>query len=208
MDLLTTILTCSLYLADDDLVRAIAESTSASNPYFVLDGSVDWTQVDSPPMPKDAPAAVARTTDILSKGGKPLLGLLEVPPAWMTAFGRELAAAFDPCTNLAVGTAMLSQFDSECAAQGGTKGLVLHAPSAETRRGRPRSAAHRRCVLSKYEAAIGSPDFATTTLLELRVQRAARPSVEAAPIFAPLRERRWGPDALFVPPSPALSSDP
>jgi hypothetical protein len=208
MDVLTTILTCSLYLADDDLVRAIAESTSASNPYFVLDGSADWTQVDPPPIPKDAPAAVARTTEILSKGGKPLLGLLEVPPVWMNAFGRDFAAAFDPCTNLAVGTAMLSQFDFECSAKDGPKAARSHASSAATRAGLPRSTAHRRCVLSKYEAAIGSPDFAATTLLELRVQRTARPSVEAAPIFAPVRERRWGPDELFVPPFPAPASDP
>ncbi len=90
MDVLTTILTCSLYLADDDLVRAIATSTSQSNPYFVLDTSVDWTQVDPPPTPKSAAEAVARARDILSKGGRPLLGLLEVPPGWMIAFGRDM----------------------------------------------------------------------------------------------------------------------
>jgi hypothetical protein len=203
MDVLTTILTCSLYLADDDLVRAIATSTSQSNPYFVLDSSVDWTQVDPPPTPKSAAEAVARASEILSKGGRPLLGLLEVPPRWMSAFGRGLGAAFDPCTNVAVGTAMLSEFDFECSAEGMKKSARARAGAAPGPSG-ARSAARRRCVLGKYEAAIGSPDFAVTTTLELRSQRTAHPCVEASPIFAPAREPRWGPDELFVSPSPSL----
>jgi len=204
MDVLTTILTCSLYLADDDLVRAIATSTSESNPYFVLDSSVDWTQVDPPPMPRSAAEAVARASDILSKGGRPLLGLLEVPPSWMSAFGRDLGAAFDPCTNVAVGTAMLSEFDFECSSESTRKTARSRAASAAPGSSGARSAARRRCVLGKYETAIGSPDFAMTTTLELRSQRTAHPSVEASPIFAPARERRWGPDELFVSAIPSL----
>jgi hypothetical protein len=196
MDLLTTILTCSLYLADDDLVRAVAESSSHSNPYFVLDASVDLTEVDPPPPPKNAGDAVARASEILAKGGRPLVGLMQVPPAWLRAFGRDLAAAFDPCINLAVGTAMLSQFDFECS------GPSARAPSGQGRahgsRPSARSAAHRRCLLRKYEEASGAPDFAAVTTLELRYQRLAHPPVEAAPIFAPALDRRWGPDQLLV----------
>ena len=210
MDVLTTILTCSLYLADDDLVRAIATSTSESNPYFVIDTSVDWTQVDPPSTPKSTAEAVARVSDILSKGGRPLLGLLEVPPRWMSAFGQGLGAAFDPCTNVAVGTAMLSEFDFECSSESTKKTARSRAPALG--QSGARSAAHRRCVLGKYEAAIGSPDFAMTTTLELRSQRTEHPSVEASPIFAPAHEPRWGPDELFVSTSPSLpapqSSDP
>ena len=202
MDVLTTILTCSLYLADDDLVRAIATSTSESNPYFVIDTSVDWTQVDPPSTPKSTAEAVARVSDILSKGGRPLLGLLEVPPGWMSAFGRDLGAAFDPCTNIAVGTAMLSEFDFECSAEGAKK--TARSRAAAPSPSGARSAARRRCVLGRYEAAIGSPDFAMTTTLELRSQRPAHPSVEASPIFAPTRAPSWGPDELFVSPSPSL----
>ena len=122
--------------------------------------------------------------------GKPLLGLLELLPAWVDLFGRPLSSAFDPCTNVAVGSAMLSQFDSECAAQG-----IAKAPA---KRSAP-SPARRRCVLRKYEEAIGLPDFATITTLELRYQRPTRPSVTDAPIFAPASSRSWGPDQLLVP---------
>jgi hypothetical protein len=207
MDLLSAILTCSLYLADDGLVRAIAESTSESNPYFVMDASVDLTQVDPTPRAKSTSEAATRATDILAKGGRPLLGLLRVPPAWMDAFGRDLAAAFDPCTNLAVGTAMLSQFDVECSGRGDKTRAHSHAITAM--RGVP-SAAHRQCVLHKYEDAIGDPDFALTTTLELRYQRLAHPRVEAAPIFAPAPSAHWGPDQLLVSASflPLAASDP
>jgi len=191
MDVLTTILTCSLYLADDNLVRAIAESTSQSNPYFVIDTSVDMTQVDPPPPPKSAAEALARTTDILAKGGRPLMGLLQVPPAWMNVFGRDLADALDPCTNIAVGTAMLSQFDSECS------GHAAANVGAKPRK--PTSAARRRCVLHKYEEAIRLADFATVTSLELRYQRPLQPQVADAPIFAVAQEASWGPNQLLVP---------
>jgi hypothetical protein len=205
MDLLTTILTCSLYLADDDLVRAIAASTPEKNPFFVVDASVDATQIDPPPPPQSAHDALARTQAIAAQGGRPLLGLLQVPPVWLSAFGRDLADAFDPCTNIAVGTAMLSAFDFDCAAWASNvapKPPQRHVPSA----------ARRRCVLRKYEEAIGLPDFAAVTTLELHAQRPMPPPVADAPILAPFAASRSGPDSLLVPPSlffpPASASTP
>jgi hypothetical protein len=195
MDLLTTILTCSLYISDDALVRAIAESNAQSNPYFVIDASVDLTQVDPPPAPKSATEAAARATDILAKGGRPVMGLMQLAPAWVSAFGRDLAAAFDPCTNIAIGSAMLSAFDAECAHAGTFKRRVaaaarsVHSPSATV----------RGCVVRKYEEAIGLPDFAAVTTLELRYQRPHRPDVTDAPIFAAASQASWGPDQLLVP---------
>jgi hypothetical protein len=200
MDLLTTILACSLYASDDALVRAIVEGPSAKNPYLVLDAALDPTQVDPPPAPKSEGEALARDQELLAKGQRPLLGLLELPPAWLGAFGRDLPSAFDPCTNIAIGSAMLSEFDFECGA------------SSATRQGRALALERtnrRACVLRKYEAAIGTVDFEAAILLELSVQRPMKAEVEAAPIFAPESGRTWGPDQLLVhmpialvPPSP------
>jgi hypothetical protein len=193
LELLSTILSCSLYLADDDLVRAIAESNSQSNPYFVLDTTIDLTQVDPPPPPKSSTEAVERTHGILAKGGRPVLGLLQLPPSWLSAFGRDLPSAFDACANIAIGTAMLSQFDAECA----------HAPKASQAKVRPAPTAaragRRHCVLGKYAEAIGAADFVTITLLELRYQRPRRPDVADAPIFAVASSRNWGADQLLLP---------
>jgi hypothetical protein len=188
MDLLTTILTCSLYASDDAVVRAIAEGPSEKNPYFVLDAAMDTTQVDPPPAPKSESEAIARALDLTAKGGRPLLGLLQLPPSWLDAFGRELASAFDPCTNIAIGTAMLSEFDFKCA-------------KAASREGRNRlleRANRRACVLRTYEAATGSVDFAEAIQLELSAQRPLKPSIEDAPIFAPPSAHHWGPDQLLV----------
>ena len=187
MDLLTAILTCSLYPSDDAMVRAIAEGPSQKNPYLVLDAAIDLTQVDPPPAPKSESEAISRALDLSARGRRPLLGLLELPPSWLDAFGRELLSAFDPCTNIAIGSAMLSEFDFACAAK------------SRSREGRLLERVNRRaCVLRTYEAAIGSVDFAEVILLELSAQRPLQPRVEDAPIFALPSARHWGPDQLLV----------
>jgi hypothetical protein len=186
MDLLTTILTCSLYASDDALVRAIAEGPSRKNPYLVLDPIAN--AADPPPAPKGEAEATARARELAAKGGKPLLGLLELPAAWLEIFGRPLEGAFDPCTNIAIGSAMLSEFDYECAASARSR----RQPALLERVNR------RACVLRTYEAATGSADFEEVVLLELSAQAAIGPSVEEAPIFAPPAASHWGPDQLLV----------
>jgi hypothetical protein len=198
MDLLSLILTCSLYLEDDALVRAVAESNSDSNPDFVFDAAADATQVDPPPAPRTVDAAVARAEDITAKRGRPLLGLMQVPPEWMSVFGQTLRSAFEPCTNIAVGTAMLSQFDAECTSPHEKAVRSLSRSHATSTAG---LSARRACVLAQYGEAIGLADFVTLTRLELRYQRPARPAVEDAPIFASPGTRDWGPDMILVSPS-------
>jgi hypothetical protein len=189
MDLLTTILTCSLYASDDAVVRAIAEGPSGKNPYLVLDPGADSAQAGAPRPPKSETEATARAKGLMAQGGRPLLGLLELLPAWLDVFGQPLSSAFDPCTNIAIGSAMLSEFDYECAV------------SARGRRQAPllERVNRRACVLRRYESAIGLDDFEEVILLELSVQRPRAPSIEDAPIFAPASAPTWGPDHLLVP---------
>jgi hypothetical protein len=187
---LTTILTCSLYASDDALVRAIAEGPSESNPYVVLAAMREHGEVLPLATPRTDREATALATGLVARGARPLLGLLQVPPVWLAAFGRPLAGAFDPCTNVAIGSAMLSEFDYECAAKA--------APRDE--RARLLERTNRRvCVLRKYEAAIGVADFADAVLLELSAQRPLSAAVAEAPIFAPAASSHWGPDQLLVP---------
>jgi hypothetical protein len=139
---------------------------------------------------------------------------MQVPPVWLSAFGRDRVEAFNPCTNIAIGTAMLSQFDFECAgekteaAQAPPKATPppvdpqasgLHAPTAFSVWVREPSEARRRCVLRKYEEGIGLPEFATVTTLELRHQRPTVSTVLDAPIFVPAAQGRPGADSLLVP---------
>jgi hypothetical protein len=186
MDLLTTILTCSLYASDDAMVRAIAEGPSGNNPYLVLDPVADSAEAGVPPSPKSEAEATARAKGLMAQGGRPLLGLLELPPAWLDLFGRPLSSAFDPCTNIAIGSAMLSEFDHECGARSRGQAPLLERVN------------RRACVLRRYESAIGSDDFEGVILLELSVQRPLTPSIEDAPIFSPVAAPHWGSDQLLV----------
>jgi hypothetical protein len=188
MDLLTTILTCSLYASDDAMVRAIAEGPSGKNPYLVLDPVADLSGAGAPPSPKSEAEGAARAKGLMAQGGRPLLGLLELLPAWLDLFGRPLSSAFDPCTNIAIGSAMLSEFDYECAASARTRG---QAPLLER-------VNRRACVLREYESAIGLDDFEEVIQLELSVQRPLTPSIEDAPILSPVTAPRWGSDQLLV----------
>jgi hypothetical protein len=113
MDLLATILTCSLYASDDAVVRAIAEGPSDQNPYFVVNTAAPAEGLAVAPTTEKE--ALLRSRELIAQGGRLLLGLLEVPPTWIDAFGRSLESAFDPCINIAIGTALLSEFDAECA---------------------------------------------------------------------------------------------
>ncbi len=195
MDLLATILTCSLYASDDAVVRAIAEGPSDKNPYFVVNTAAPAEALAVAPTTEKE--ALARSRELIAQGGRLLLGLLEVPPSWIDAFGRPLESAFDPCINIAIGTALLSEFDAECADK----------VPRRTERARMLERTNRRvCVLRKYEAAIGAPDFADAILLELSVQQPGSVSIEDAPIFAPPTSRTWGPDRLLVALPVALAS--
>jgi hypothetical protein len=198
MDLLSTILACSLYVDDDPLVRAIAESNSQSNPDFVFDASVDATQIDPLPPPKSVDAAVTRAREILAKGDRPLLGLMQLAPEWLDAFGRPLAEAFDPCENIAIGTAMLSAFDYAC----GLESTASRSPAKPLRAQASEAHPRRSCALRKYEDAMGLPDFVSLTTLELRYQRLARVDLSATPILSAPSARAWGSDKLFVFSSP------
>jgi len=188
MDLLTAILTCSLYASDDAVVRAIAEGPSGGNPYLVLDPVADAAEAGPSPLPKNETEATARAKGLIAQGGRPLLGLLELLPAWLDLFGRPLSSAFDPCVNIAIGTAMLSEFDHQCAASARSRG---QAPLLER-------VNRRACVLRRYESAIGSDDFEGVILLELSVQRPLTPSIEDAPILSPVTAPHWGSDQLLV----------
>lgn len=194
MDLLTTLLACSLYIEDDALTRAIAESDSQSNPYFVFDTTLDGAAMDPEPPPQTVDAALHRANDILAQGGRPVLGLMQLPPAWIEAFGRPLRDAFDPCVSVAIGTAMLSQFGSECGSPARTQ-----AHASPSKRLAQHAAVERRpCILRKYQDAIGLGDFVTITTLELRFQRSVEADVARAPIFATPPASGWGPQALLV----------
>ena len=184
MDLLATILTCSLYASDDAVVRAIAEGPSDPNPYFVTNTAVVETEPLAPP--KTEAEATLRSAELVAQGGKPLL---RASPRCRRRGSRPSAgrsvSAFDPCINVAIGTAMRSEFDAACATKG----------SMPTERARMLERTNRRvCVLRNMR---GGHEHARRLrrrhpARKLSVQKPAIASIEDAPIFAPLERTHLG----------------
>ena len=139
-----------------------------------------------------------RLEEVQSNGGKPLLGWMQLPPGWVTMFGREMREAFDPCVNVSIGTAMLSAFEYECSggAPDGRRAARGHRP--QSRKVRPVDL--RACVVRKYGEALGMAEFDLVTTLQLRYQGPADGSAGAsAPIEAKTEARVWGADRVLAP---------
>jgi hypothetical protein len=188
MDVLAAILTCSLH-ADDALVRAIVDNAH-DNPLSILTPDLDPETGAAVSAPQTLDEATRQLAEITAHGNRPLVGLMQVPIAWASGFGREATDLFDPCINISIGTAMLSEFDSACAKATGA-GAPKTSPITTV-------AARRRCSVQRYAQAIHMPDLATVVTLELRYQRSAPALPSDAPIFPLPPERRWGSDCVFV----------
>jgi hypothetical protein len=199
MDLLTAIASCSLH-SDLGLVLAIAITFSGGNPYAVEDASAigNATGIDAqvpstmsldgkPSLPKSRADALGALERIKSNDGAPLVGLLPVPPSWAVMFGRKPAELFNPCVNVSIATARLSEFEYECGSR------------------------KRPCVLKKYAQAIGMEELELGVMAQLqgnRLSRTGTPAVvESDAMFqSPIlpgspdeSKRDWGPDRVFFP---------
>jgi hypothetical protein len=185
MDLLAVVLACSLY-PDDALVQAIAQSNSRGNPFAVSDASLEAPPLDGLAAPSSLVEATARVRDIAAHGGRPVVGLMQLPLPWVEAFGRRLEEAFEPCMNIALGSAMMDEFDRECS-------------EAKTPKGPPTR--RRSCMAHRYAEALGMPEFERVLELELRFQTTidvSRHTVGAAILVPGPAEGPWGADRILV----------
>jgi hypothetical protein len=152
VDVLALILACSLH-SDDALVRTLVDVQSGANTYFVGDLSTLKTH-DSL---ASAAEALRTAEDIANHGGRPAVGLLGIPLDWAARFGRHPRDLFDGCTNIAIGTAMLSEFDAACSPQARARAPAAKArrPGTLARRSPRPSAVVRACVLARFARELG-----------------------------------------------------
>lgn len=198
MDVLSVIATCGLH-GDVTLVIAMAMMFSHGNPYMVQDVAKDADDAyveeegeslrlpvaRAPKAPRTRAEAEAQLRSIVSDKGAPVVGLLPVPVSWAGIFGRTPSELFNPCVNVSIATAKLSEFEYEC---GGSKGT-------------------RDCVLQRYAEAAAMEDFGQDVTDELDMQGMSKQGpavIETQEMLsaqvqtgAEDRDRQWGADRLF-----------
>jgi hypothetical protein len=152
LDVLALILACSLH-SDDALLRVMVEVQSGGNMYFVGDLATLKTN-DSLTSAADSLRAAE---EIAKHGGRPAVGLLGVPLDWAARFGHGPLDLFDGCTNIAIGTAMFSEFADACSPARPASRLTSHPAHGRrhpTRRAVPLVAV-RACVLRRLATELG-----------------------------------------------------
>jgi hypothetical protein len=170
MDVLTAILACSLY-RDDALVRAIAESNSHGNLYSVVDATLAAADGARHPERKSLEAALALASDIAFLGGEPLVGFMQLPVTWASVNRKEIGELFDPCANIAIGTAKLSDLSYECRHADAIAARKKNRPPPTTAETSPK---RRACIIHAYALAIRMPEFEVVVHLELEHQQTAQ----------------------------------
>ncbi len=139
---LALILSCSVH-PDDNLVEALAAKLSLNNQFFVG----DLTTLDTYDTAKSVEEASRIVAALQARGGRPAVGYLAVPVTWAGRFGRSMTDLFDGCTNIGVGTAMLSDYARLCSVRKPKK--RVHPGRAPRAPGRP--VADRGCLVRRLE---------------------------------------------------------
>ncbi len=174
--LVALILACSLHF-DDHLVEALARKLSMSNQLFVG----DFATLDTFESVRSVPDGRQVVDRITARGGRPAIGYMAVPVEWAARFGRPIDDLFDGCTNIAVATAMLSEYARACSA-GVARPSELHRRPRRTERHPTRSL--RYCVLRRLEIDLNVVGIADHVLPEIAKLEGAPPDPDVDPLSA------------------------
>ena len=98
---LTLALRCAPGVAPETLL-AVARAESGLNPF-----AVGVNRGPRSPHPANREAAVAAASALISRGGNPDLGLMQINATNLARLGLSLKAAFEPCQNLAAAARLL-----------------------------------------------------------------------------------------------------
>jgi hypothetical protein len=202
--LLTLILSCSVHL-DDSLVEALSYKLSVGNQFFVG----DLTTLKTSDSAKSLEEARRIVSVVEAAGGRPAVGFMAVPLEWAARFGREPDDLFDGCTNIAIGTSMLSDFARLCSA-----GPRRHRRMPAGRVPRPTTAL-RTCILRRLETEMNVQGIVENVMPVIaRIDLAppdnnTDPPPARAPVFLDSSDtsqdgRDWSSPRLFLSPPTAL----
>lgn len=109
MDILAFILACSLF-SDDVTAQSIINVQSSACVYYVGDstGLVPASYADN------IADAINQIHVVRRHKGKPLIGLMGIPSHLARKYGYNPEDLFNPCKNIAVGSSILSEIETDC----------------------------------------------------------------------------------------------
>lgn len=186
MDILAIILACSLH-PDDALVRTLVDVQSGDTVLFVGDLST-LTMNDGLRTTADALRFVDQ---VRRRGGRPAVGLLGIPLDWASRYGLQDVDLFDACTNIAVGTAALSEYYDRCTGQPLRRSKVSTAGPRGRSLSRGLRRTSRACVIARFATDLGVKGAPATILKALASSRrdqlddGGEPPPERSAIFGP-----------------------
>lgn len=94
-------LRCAPGVAPETLL-AVARVESGLNPF-----AVGVNRGPTIPQPSDREAAIAAASELISRGGNPDVGLMQINATNLSRLGLSLETAFEPCQNLAAAARLL-----------------------------------------------------------------------------------------------------
>ena len=147
MDLLATILTCSLYASDDAVVRAIAEGPSDKNPYFVAEHRRPCGRGSRRRRRRPRRRRLRAAGRSSPRAAGPCSAFSRFRPSWIDAFGRAARERVRPVHQ------HRHRHGHALGVRRRVRGKARRA--AERQRRMLERTNRRACVLRKYEAAIG-----------------------------------------------------
>jgi hypothetical protein len=116
-----------------------------------------------------------------TSAGVVLVGLLPVPRTWAAMYQQQEESLLDPCTNVSIASAQLSEFEESCARQGDPT----------------------ECALQRYADAAGAPLLVEAVHEAIAAHRIdmTDESMLRSNVFAGEDDahRTWGADRIFVP---------
>ena len=197
MDVLALILACSLH-PDDALVRTLVHIQSGDTVLFVGDLSTLTANDGS----RTTAEALRLVDEVRHRGGRPAVGLLGIPIGWASRYGLPEVDLFDACTNIAVGSAALSEYFDLCAGQPWRYSKVTRAKRHGLSSGRSAMRSARACILARFAEVLGVRGAPAAILRALASTRrrhsldAGEPPPERSAIFGPMssekaRATRW-----------------
>lgn len=194
MDFMIALGTCSL-AKDFALALALLTSFSHGEPYTVRaredvlnapfdDAATDDTGAPAASDPHTKRDALAQMRRLAR--AHPLVGLFPVPLTWARLYHVRHEDLLDPCINVSIATARLSEFEAECTGR-----------------------ESRGCALRKYVEAAGIEPFEDAVLEMLREldlppgpgALVETEEVLSAPVFVPEADpdgRAFGADRVFI----------